>query len=317
MSVCPSCQSETKPSANFCGKCGTKLKASTSTRVAACRCGAGPESIDAAGFCNECGVRVVDADARAHGERVIDAKFAGVTDKGRRHPSNEDAIGIAEAPSPLGPVRLLIVCDGVSTSSAAAQASAAAVTAFRDTVFASLAADPDLSRAARLGADAAQAAVVAIPFPEGQNAPATTLVAALVRHQSAVIIWAGDSRAYHIDETPTQLTRDDSWLNDVVDKGELTAEQARNHKYAHAIVNSLGGLADGDVFKPNIREVTLTAGSRLLLCSDGLWNYADDVQTIAKLMPAAAAVDACRDLIAFANKEGGHDNISAVILAIE
>jgi serine/threonine protein phosphatase PrpC len=317
MSACPSCQNETKPSANFCGKCGTRLKALTTTPVAVCRCGAGPESIDTAGFCNECGVRVVDADPRSHEELVVDASFGGVTDRGRRHASNEDAIGLAEGPSPLGPVRVLIVCDGVSTSSAAAQASTAAVAAFRDAALASLRADPDLSRAALLAADAAQRAVVAIPFQEGQNAPATTLVAALVRDRAAVIAWAGDSRAYQIDDDPKQLTKDDSWLNHVVDRGELTAEQARKHKYAHAIVNSLGNFADGDVVMPNICEIMLPAASRLLLCSDGLWNYADDIQKMAQLVPAVDALDACRELVAFANKEGGHDNISAIILAIE
>ena len=56
MPNCLSCGSETVPDANFCGRCGVKLKA-----VAACRCGAGPESIDAAGFCEECGVRQIDA----------------------------------------------------------------------------------------------------------------------------------------------------------------------------------------------------------------------------------------------------------------
>jgi PPM family protein phosphatase len=317
MPACPSCQSEAKPTANFCGKCGTRLKVPLTVPVMVCRCGAGPESIDAAGFCDECGVRVVDPDPGAHQEIVLDAGCGGVTDKGRRHASNEDAIGLAEAQSPLGQVRVLIVCDGVSTSSAAAQASAAAVAAFREAALASLRDEPDLSQAARLAADAAQRAVVAVPFKQGQNAPATTLVAALVRDRAAVIAWAGDSRAYQIGDNPEQLTKDDSWLNDVVDKGELTQEQARNHKYAHVILNSLGDIADGDVFRPNIREATLPVGSRLLLCSDGLWNYADDVQILSKLVPAGAAVDACRELIAFANKEGGHDNISAVILSIE
>ena len=317
MFSCPSCHSEAKPTANFCGKCGTRLKAQQITLLAACRCGAISESIDATGFCNECGVRVVESDPSSHEEIAVDDGFGGVTDKGRRHAVNEDAIGLADAASALGPVRILIVCDGVSTSSAASRASSTAVAAFRESALESLRGGPDLDRAARLAVEAAQRTVVSIPYGEGQNAPASTIVAALVRDREAVLVWAGDSRAYQIGEDPEQLTKDDSWLNDVVARGELTPEQARNHRYSHAIVNSLGIISEGEVFSPNIRRVSLRAGSRLLLCSDGLWNYVDDVDDISKLVPAGAAVDACRDIVAFANRMGGHDNISAVLLVID
>src|ERR1700677_2960818 len=194
MPNCLSCGSETVPDANFCGRCGVKLKPVAEAPIVACRCGAGPESIDAAGFCEECGVRQIDAAPEDHAEQAIDANFAGVTDRGRRHPVNEDAIGIADAPSPSGLVRLLIVCDGVSTSSEAARASAAA-------------AGDDLAAIARRAADAAQEAVLSIPYASTDNAPATTLVAALVRGLRAVIVWAGDSRAYLLAPTPSQLTR--------------------------------------------------------------------------------------------------------------
>src|ERR1700677_3095929 len=153
MPNCPSCGSETVPDANFCGRCGAKLNAVAEAPIAACRCGAGPQSIDAAGFCEECGVRQIDAAPEDHEEQAIDANFAGVTDRGRRHPVNEDAIGIAEAASPSGLVRLLIVCDGVSTASEAARASAAAVEAFAKAALAGAAAGDDLAAAARRAAD--------------------------------------------------------------------------------------------------------------------------------------------------------------------
>jgi serine/threonine protein phosphatase PrpC len=317
MQTCPSCAAETIPDANFCGRCGAKLKLVAAAPVAACRCGAGPESIDAAGFCNECGVRQIDADPRDHEEHVVDADFGGVTDRGRRHATNEDAIAITERSSPSGPVRLLVVCDGVSTSSAAGQASAAAVGAFRDTALAALARGDDLADAAKKAANAAQRAVVAVPYPSDGVAPAATLMAALVRDRRAVLAWAGDSRAYLIGKTPSQITRDDSWYNDIVAKGALTPEQARNHKYAHAIVNSLGGLAEGDVFSPNFLDIALPANAQLLLCSDGLWNYADAPEALADLAPdTGAAVEVCRQLVAFANRQGGDDNISAVLLRL-
>ena len=88
MQSCPSCAAETIPDANFCGRCGARLKrvalAVALASIAACRCGAGPESIDAAGFCNECGMRQTD-DGRDHEEQVIDRDFAAVTDRGLAH----------------------------------------------------------------------------------------------------------------------------------------------------------------------------------------------------------------------------------------
>jgi serine/threonine protein phosphatase PrpC len=214
-------------------------------------------------------------------------------------------------------VRLLLVCDGVSTSSAAAQASSAAVGAFRDAALAALARGDDLADAARLAANVAQQAVVAIPFPSGGVAPAATLAAALVRGDRAVLVWAGDSRAYLLGKTPSQITRDDSWYNEIVAKGALTPEQARKHRYAHAIVNSLGGLAEGEAFSANVLDIVLPPDVQLLLCSDGLWNYADAPEAMAALAPeAGAAVEICRQLVAFANRQGGADNISAVLLRL-
>lgn len=209
MLTCPSCAAETIPDANFCGRCGTKLKLVAAPAVAACRCGAGPELIDAAGFCNECGVRQIDAHPRDHEEQVVDLDFAGVTDRGRHHIANEDAIAIAEGPSPSGRVRLAVVSDGVSSSSSAAQASHAAVAAFRDAALAALARGDELAASVGQAADAAQRAVLAVPYPSDAAAPAATLLAALVRGERAVLAWAGDSRAYLLGDAPSQLTRDD------------------------------------------------------------------------------------------------------------
>lgn len=311
---CPSCGSDTIAGANFCGRCGVKLK---TVAVAACRCGAGPESIDAAGFCLECGVRQIDAAPEDHEELAIDANFAGVTDKGRRHSVNEDAIGIAEGPSPSGVVRLGIVCDGVSTSSAAARASRAAVEAFTKAALAGVASGDPLAAAARRAVDAAQATVLAIPFGRDEAAPAATLVAALTRGLDAALVWVGDSRAFLLDPSPSQLTRDDSWINEIVESGALTLQQAKAHKYAHAIVKSLGALDKSEVFAPNILATTLPENARILLCSDGLWNYAEEPESLAACVsPEGSALDYCRRLVAYANAEGGHDNISAVMLRV-
>jgi serine/threonine protein phosphatase PrpC len=315
MPNCPACASETIPDANFCGRCGAKLHALEAAPAVACRCGAGPEAIDAAGFCEECGIRQSAPEPGEHEEQAIDGDFAAVTDKGRRHAVNEDAIGLARGPSPAGPVSVLVVCDGVSTSTAADRASSAAVAAFKTAALAAVGRGAELAAAAREAADAAQAAVVAIPFPSADNAPAATLVAALARAGRAAIVWAGDSRAYRLAPDPAQLTRDDSWYNEMVESGALTAKQAKSHKFAHAIVRSLGALADSEAFNPTILEIALPRGAALLLCSDGLWNYAEAADDLLEAAPeTGSALDICRALVAFANREGGHDNISAALL---
>jgi serine/threonine protein phosphatase PrpC len=315
MPNCPACASETLPDANFCGRCGAKLTTAAAAPVVACRCGAGPEAIDAAGFCEECGVRQTAPEPGEHEEQAIDDDFAAVTDKGRRHAVNEDAIAIARGPSPAGPVSVLVVCDGVSSSTAADRASRAAVEAFTTTALAAVARGEELAAAARVAASAAQAAVVAIPYPSEDNAPAATLVAALARDGRAAIVWAGDSRAYRLAPDPARLTRDDSWYNEMVESGTLTARQAKAHKFAHAIVKSLGGLGEGEAFNPNVLEVALPEGAALFLCSDGLWNYAEAPDDLVKAAPEkGTALEICRALVAFANREGGHDNISAALL---
>lgn len=318
MPSCPCCAAETLPDANFCGRCGARLTAPAVSPAAMCRCGAGPEAIDAAGFCNECGVRQLDAEPGDHLEYIIDADFAAVTDRGRRHAVNEDAVVIADASSADGTARLLVICDGVSSSTAAAQASAAAVQAFRTTAIEALARGGDLAGAALQAARAAQHAVAAIPHPyDAETAPASTLVAAVVQARRAVVVWAGDSRAYQLAGAPVQLTRDHSWYNEAIERGVLTAAQARQHKYAHAIVNSLGGSPEGGEFTPSLIDLVLPEPACLLLCTDGLWNYVDTAEAMAKLVEGEAeAIDLCRRLVDCANRQGGHDNISVALLRL-
>ena len=314
MSDCPRCKCETLPGANFCGRCGCKLTLPKAPAYVACRCGAGPESIDAAGFCEECGARQTAPTPGEYREEALTADLAGVTDRGRRHAVNEDAFGVARFESPAGAVSALVICDGVSTSSSPDIASAAGAAAFISEARIALEGGAGLREAAERAALAAQAAVISVPYSNDEVPPAATLIAVLACAGSAVVVWAGDSRAYLLRPVPKLLTRDDSWLNEVVESGALTLEKAKAHKYAHAIVKSLGAIESGEDFAPNILEAPLPEGAELLLCSDGLWNYAETATSLADLASKdKSALEACRDLVAFANAQGGHDNISAVL----
>ena len=332
---CPKCGTVAPEGANFCEVDGTRLSPDSEATVAVvslpavavCRCGATAESIDAQGYCQECG-RFCGPKERDHIEIVISSVFGGVTDRGKRHTQNEDDMAFSqiEEALPSGQTtQIIVVCDGVSSSEHAEMASRKAC----------LAALSALDQQARTGfvepekamVDAIRAANTAVcALPQTHNSakdPAeTTIVAAVVKAGIATIGWVGDSRAYWFAELGAQqLTHDHSWINDVVDAGDMTEEEASVAPGAHAITRCLGVAQaedeDGSATQPTVIRFPLPGPGRLLLCSDGLWNYAPHTADIATLLhqaPADAdAVTLARTLVDFANTQGGRDNITVVI----
>jgi serine/threonine protein phosphatase PrpC len=140
----------------------------------------------------------------------------------------------------------------------------------------------------------------------------------LVVNGVATLGWVGDSRAYWIDDkTALPLTRDHSWQNEVVSAGEMTAEEAAKARNAHAITRWIGPDATGA--GPEFASQKLTGPGTLLLCTDGLWNYAATPQEMAALVhasqtPGSDALAVARSLVAYALERGGHDNITVVVL---
>jgi serine/threonine protein phosphatase PrpC len=158
-------------------------------------------------------------------------------------------------------------------------------------------------------------------MPAGTNSddrPLTTIVAALAGSDTVTIGWAGDSRAYLLTGTGKLLTRDDSWINWVVERGDMTEAQAVRSPNAHAIVQCLGDPDDPP--EPHVVTATLSPDERLLLCSDGLWNYAPAPSALMALTSrfsgATPAITICEALVNFANGAGGRDNITAAMLIV-
>jgi serine/threonine protein phosphatase PrpC len=127
--------------------------------------------------------------------------------------------------------------------------------------------------------------------------------------------WLGDSRAYWLplsSDDSRALTTDDSWAADAVAAG-LSAEAAEADPRSHSITRWLG--TDAPECVPNIVHLELAGPGRLLLCSDGLWNYASAASAIAAAAPVdASAIEAARHLTDFARQAGGHDNITVVVI---
>jgi serine/threonine protein phosphatase PrpC len=342
--ICPRCGEVCADGAHYCEIDGTPLVAAGIAEAGSsgtggppaagpaaqgegCRCGAPPSAIDEQGFCTECGRRA-RRQPRDHVETSPSTSLGGVTDRGKRHPQNEDDFAVALEQVDGKPVAILVVCDGVSSSQngqgASAAASAAALAALQQALRAGR---QDLQEAVAEAIRAANLAVCGLPYDKDsdRDAPETTIVAAVLRDGAATIGWVGDSRAYWIGAVDGgQLSRDHSWINDVVDSGEMTLEEASHNPEAHAITRSLG-LWEGEISEedsaPDVTTFALPPPCRLLLCSDGFWNYASDPGRIAELVaqtpPGADAATVARRLVEFANRQGGHDNITVAIASFE
>jgi PPM family protein phosphatase len=330
MTSCPRCQANTQAAARFCEICGTSLDGISRpedppTRPAGdrhknCQCPPDVADCDPGGFCRRCG-RFRSASERFGLMLPIDADLAALSDRGRRaHRAgsiNQDAAVAARLP---GGGTLLAVADGVSMSNCAEAASAAAVATLCAVLTADAIADP--VAAMRRAIQATHAAVVAVPVirPDPRkDPPETTIAAALVWRGRAIIGWVGDSRAYLVSGTSGRLlTRDDSWMADMIDSGMMSHEAARNDRRAHSITQCLG-MVDSDIII-HIKDVPVEAGTWLVLCTDGLWNYLEDGDELARALTAGAgeadALDRCRRLASLANDGGGHDNISVALLKI-
>lgn len=122
----------------------------------------------------------------------------------------------------------------------------------------------------------------------------------------------GDSRAYLLrDGKLKQLTRDQTLAQLLVERGELSEEQAATHRLRHVLTQVLGG--QGEPLQVDVQQVTLRDGDRLLLCSDGLSDMVphDALEQILTTSPSSAA--ACQALIDLALVNGGRDNVTAVL----
>jgi protein phosphatase len=145
---------------------------------------------------------------------------------------------------------------------------------------------------------------------------ATTVAAVLVDGDIANLAHVGDSRIYLWNgESIEQLTRDHSWVNEQIENGAISPEQARSHPLRNVVTRALGGRADLVV---DIQSRRMAAGDMLLLCSDGLTTMIPD-DGIARILRESDGdvARATTALVSEANERGGEDNITVVLLKFE
>ncbi|MBA2949294.1 PP2C family serine/threonine-protein phosphatase [Streptomyces himalayensis] len=291
-------------------------------RCVACRTG----RVDQDGYCEHCGH--AQPRERDHMEQELGA-VAAVSDRGLRHHRNEDAFAVSSTALPDGSLAVVaVVCDGVSSATRPDEASLAASRAANESLLESLPRGAHPQQAMHEAIIAASDAVNSLAeeqtspqehAPHHQNAPACTLVGAIVAGGLLVVGWVGDSRAYWVPADRTapaaRLTEDDSWAAQMVAAGLMSEAEAYADERAHAITGWLG--ADAYELEPHTASFKPDRPGVVVVCTDGLWNYAEAAEEMAEAIPADAGERPLRSaqvLVGHALDGGGHDNVTVAVL---
>jgi serine/threonine protein phosphatase PrpC len=219
-----------------------------------------------------------------------------------------------------------VVCDGVSSAYRPDDASAAAAEAANESLLEALqhgAAFADAMHDALLTAGQAVTDLAAEdpgrgPAPH-HNAPACTCVSAIASGKVFTVGWIGDSRAYWIPDDRSalaaRLTEDDSWAARMVAMRLMTEAEAYADDRAHAITGWLG--ADAVELDPHTASFEPDGPGVVVVCTDGLWNYAESAAELASAVPEdarARPLHSAQALVGMALDGGGHDNITVAVM---
>lgn len=249
----------------------------------------------------------------SRGDSTLALEVASLSDLGRRRAHNEDHL--AAIPGPEGGAWaggvLLVVADGMGGANAGEIASQMAVEIVSRELFAAAAQEP--AESLRTAVESANRHI----FEQASShtdwsGMGTTCTALWVKAGSVWLAHVGDSRAYLVrDGAAHLLTQDHSLVAQLVQRGQLTAEQARTDPRRNVVTRSVGAAATVEVDAGSLDQ-PLQAGDVLVVCSDGLHGLVAEDE-IAWYAAGDSLEKACEELVALANDRGGHDNISVVL----
>ncbi len=237
------------------------------------------------------------------------------TDQGVIRKENQDACGVRRC----GGYTLAVVCDGMGGARAGAVASSMARDFYLDALEPAL--EPNmpeekLSVAALAAVDRANSAVFERScLEESCRGMGTTLVSAICEGARCLVLNVGDSRAYRINAAGIKaVTRDHSWVQDMLENGDITEEEARNHPNRNLITRALGTEQQ---VRCDAFSLTLEEGDHILLCSDGLVNTVSDQELLYEVIHEDD-METCLDrLMKIAIDRGAPDNVTIVLLQYE
>lgn len=257
----------------------------------------------------------LDAAAAALQQVEEPTTIASCSDVGLVREHNEDAVVTTRIDDRI----VAVVCDGVSASR---DAHLAAEIAAETTRAALVVGGDDPVATMDHALRSAHEAICGAHQRRGGEPLGTTAVAATIRGGQIIVGWVGDSRAYWIgDDGPLLLTHDHSWLEEALAAGVASWEDAVRSPFAHALTRCLGPLEGGDDShaEPDVVEVTVYGHGYLVLCSDGLWNYAPSPEEIAALVQVGGrdANGIARALVSAALSRGGQDNVTVAVIEVD
>ncbi|MCQ2455310.1 MAG: Stp1/IreP family PP2C-type Ser/Thr phosphatase [Clostridia bacterium] len=233
------------------------------------------------------------------------------TDKGLKRETNQDAYftGYLSDGSAVA-----IVCDGMGGARAGNIASTTATKMIFDYISNSYSNKLNREALMKLIRNAVLSANISIynmsQKNEELNGMGTTVVVLVIRNGFAFICHAGDSRAYLINDKISQITKDHSVVQTLVEDGKLTPEEAKVHPKKNVITRALG--VEESVI-PDSYELPINIGDTILLCTDGLSNYVDESEIFSLI---STKEDTTQKLIEKANSAGGGDNITAITVTL-
>ena len=237
-------------------------------------------------------------------------KTFSITNIGRKRKINQDYVYSSE--KAIGCLdNLFLVADGMGGHNAGDYASRITVETIAEQVADATGDDPKqiFDGAIRVANKLVRNQAATIPELEGMG---TTIVAATCKGDVLYVANVGDSRLYVVNHLEIrQVTRDHSWVEEMVQRGGIGREEARNHPKKSIITRAIGAE---DTIQVDFFTVQLREGDKILMCTDGLTNMLEDEEIRMILEGARDMVEQAETLVEAANERGGVDNISVVLI---
>ena len=244
-------------------------------------------------------------------------KYTIESDIGRKRTINEDRVTFVERSDNL---KLAVLADGMGGHNAGDVASEMAIVEFENyfkQAEVSIFENKETSKKWLLDAvsDLNYKMYQYSLLHEGCQGMGTTLIVVLIYHHELIFSHVGDSRVYTFtNEEATLVTRDHSYVNMLLELGQINEEEAREHPRKNAIIKAIGTES---TVEPDLYELQVTKPMDVLVCSDGLSNKLTEGEMAAILALSLPVEEKGKKLIHLANASGGEDNISLVLMSFD